>query len=147
MSLALRPAAPGDVPALLAIEAIFPTDRIDRRGFHRQIRSPTATILVAELGGLLGYALLHRRSTSRIGRLSSIAVRPEAGRRGVARRLLAAIEAEAARHGCDRLRLEVRADNEAAQRLYEGAGYRQFETVPDYYEDGAAARRYEKPLA
>jgi [ribosomal protein S18]-alanine N-acetyltransferase len=120
---------------------------MDRRGFRHQIRSPTATLLVAEADGVLGYALLHRRSGSRIGRLSSIAVRPDAGRRGVARRLLAALEAEAARQGCDRLRLEVRADNAAARRLYERAGYRLFETVPDYYEDGAPAGRYEKPLA
>ena len=48
--------------------------------------------------------------------------------------------------GCDRLRLEVRADNEAAIGLYERRGYARFAETPDYYEDGEAAFRFEKAL-
>ncbi len=41
---------------------------------------------------------------------------------------------------CAWLRLEVRADNSAAIRLYEANGYQRFASVEDYYEDHAARR-------
>jgi ribosomal protein S18 acetylase RimI-like enzyme len=44
------------------------------------------------------------------------------------------------------MRLEVRNDNTPAQLLYERSGYRCFSTVRGYYEDGEAARRYEKTI-
>jgi ribosomal protein S18 acetylase RimI-like enzyme len=50
------------------------------------------------------------------------------------------------RLGCERLRLEVRADNPRARRLYETAGFRRFAIAEDYYEDGETAWRYEKAL-
>ena len=34
-----------------------------------------------------------------------------------------------------------------AQTLYGGSGYRRFEIVEDYYEDGEAAFRFEKDLS
>ena len=143
----VRPASASDLPALVALEErVFPTDRLDRRNFRHQIRSPTITLLVCARGGdLLGYATLMRRRGSGVGHLASIAV-AESGR-GLGARLLAAAEAEALRAGCDRVRLEVRADNAPAQRLYDHAGYRCLSTEEGYYEDGAAARRYEKRLA
>jgi ribosomal-protein-alanine acetyltransferase len=144
----IRIAEPGDIEPLLAIEnAVFPSDRLDRRGFRYGMRSPTIDILVASAGGAtLGYAMVHRRRNSDLGRLTSIAVADGAAGRGLGRQLLAAAEERAKERGCGRLRLEVRADNRAAQRLYEKAGYARFETVPDYYEDGESAYRYEKVL-
>jgi [ribosomal protein S18]-alanine N-acetyltransferase len=41
----------------------------------------------------------------------------------------------------------VRTDNPAAQSLYARRGYRRFGRREGYYEDGAAALRYEKALA
>lgn len=142
----VRPAEPGDLDALVALEErVFPTDRLDRRNFRHQLRSPTITLLVAARGGdLLGYATVMRRRGSRLAHLASIAV-AESGR-GLGARLLQAAEAEALRAGCDRIRLEVRADNVPAQRLYDRAGYHRFATERGYYEDGADAHRYERPL-
>lgn len=145
--VAIRAAEMGDVDALLTLEEVFPTDRLDRRAFRHAVRSPTISTLVAARDGLLlGYAMVHRRRGSPTARLASIAVSPQAGRSGLGRRLLAAAEADARAKGCTRLRLEVRADNGAAQRLYERAGYRRFDTAEDFYEDGEAAWRYEKEL-
>jgi ribosomal-protein-alanine acetyltransferase len=144
---AIREARPDDLDALLAIEGVFPTDRLDRRAFRHAVRSPTIDLLVADGDtGVVGYALVQRRRTSTAGHLSSIAVRPGAARKGLGKALLEAAEAQATAKGCTRLRLEVRADNRPAQKLYKTAGYRRFAVVEDYYEDGEAAWRYEKRL-
>lgn len=143
----IRPARLDDVDGLLAIERVFPTDRLGRRSFRHAVASPTIDLLVAEDGaGPIGYAMVQRRRNSSIGHLSSIAVRPGAAGKGVGKRLLAAAEAEAKARGCARLRLEVRPDNAAAQKLYDMQAYRRFATIEDYYEDGEAAWRYEKEL-
>lgn len=146
----VRPATLSDVEALLAIEeaSFAAEERADARAFRHGIRSPTVSLLVAasDRNEAAGYANLERRRTSKVARLTSIAIAPDRAGQGVGRALLAAAEAEARRHGAARLRLEVRADNSPAQRLYERAGYGRFAVVDDYYEDGTAAWRYEKSL-
>ncbi|MFE1599095.1 GNAT family N-acetyltransferase [Methylobacterium sp. ID0610] len=146
--VAIRPATRADLDALVALEAAaFAGDRAERRAIRHAIDSPTMSVLVALDGAVLvGAATIERRRTSRVARLSSIAVAPSRGGTGLGRILLDAVEAEARRHGCARLRLEVREDNGPGIRLYERAGYRRFATVPRYYEDGTTAWRYEKAL-
>ena len=146
--IAIRTAEAADLDALLDIEnAVFPSDRLDRRNFRHAIRSPTMVCLVAGgAGEVLGYAIVERRRTSSAGRLTSIAVAPAAAGAGLGQRLLGEAEATARAAGLKRLRLEVRADNRAARKLYDRAGYRLVETLDDYYENGAAALRYEKAL-
>ena len=56
--------------------------------------------------------------------LQDVSVRPDHRRRGVASALAAAAEGEAAARGFSRLRLCVSIDNEPAQTLYRGLGYR-----------------------
>ena len=148
-NIGIRPAQAADLDALIDIEdAVFATDRLDRRNFRHAIRSPTMICLAAvRAGAVLGYAIVERRRTSRAGRLTSIAVAPAAAGAGLGQRLLAAAEAAARAAGLTRVRLEVRADNRAARKLYDRAGYRLVDTLDDYYEDGAAALRYEKALA
>ena len=73
-------------------------------------------------------------------------MQPDEAGRGLGGHLLAAAERLAHKRGADRLRLEVRADNKAAIRLYARSGYVRFARIDDYYEDGQAALRYEKPL-
>ncbi|MEQ9244422.1 MAG: ribosomal-protein-alanine acetyltransferase, partial [Nitratireductor sp.] len=48
--------------------------------------------------------------------------------------------------GLRSMRLEVRADNEPAIRLYEKTGYRSFAQYENYYHDGMSALRYQKAL-
>ncbi|PIU06115.1 MAG: GNAT family N-acetyltransferase [Methylobacterium sp. CG08_land_8_20_14_0_20_71_15] len=151
--LVLREAGIDDLDALVALEhAAFQSDRAERRAIRHAIRSPSMTLLVALLAErgvpplLVGAATLERRANARSIRLSSIAVSPARSGLGLGGRLLSACEEEGRRHGCDRLRLEVRADNAAGIRLYERRGYRRFKVVQDYYEDGMEAWRYEKLL-
>lgn len=143
----IRHARLDDVDALLGIERVFPTDRLGRRNFRHAVASPSTDLMVAEGGaGPIGYVMVQRRRRAATGHLSSIAVKPGAAGSGLGKQLLAAAEAQAKAQGCARLRLEVRADNATAQKLYDKQGWRRFDTVPDYYEDGEAACRYEKEL-
>jgi ribosomal protein S18 acetylase RimI-like enzyme len=145
----IRPAERSDIDALLRIEeAVFASDQLNRRNFRHAVRSPTIACLVAqEEGQVAGYVILERRRSSTAVRLTSIAVAPRAGRRGLGRTLLAAAEEAARRGGARRMRLEVHAGNAAARRLYESSGYHLVETLAEYYDDGGAALRFEKPLA
>ena len=146
-SVALRDARPCDIERLLALEAMFPGDRLSARQFRRHLSSPAARLRVAELdGALAGYALVFLRRAAAVARLYSIAVDPARRGAGIGAALLADSERQARAAGRDRLRLEVRADNAAAIALYQREGFRQFGVHRSYYEDGCDALRLEKPL-
>ena len=147
--LPVRPAEPGDLDGLLRIESlVFPGDRLSRRNFRHAIGSPSiVALVVGDPGEPAGYVLVETRRNARVAHLSSIAVAPAAAGSGLGRRLASAAEAEAARRGCDRIRLAVRADNPRAIELYERAGFLRIGREPRYYEDGKAALKFEKSLA
>jgi ribosomal protein S18 acetylase RimI-like enzyme len=145
VAIVLRPARPDDLPALLALEAGFPGDRLSRRSLRRFLAGTgTADAVVAEdLGRPVGYALVLRRRNSSVARLYSLIVARELRGQGLGFRLTVAAMVAAREAGCDRLRLEVRADNAKAIALYRQAGFREIGRQPDYYEDGEAAVRFE----
>jgi [ribosomal protein S18]-alanine N-acetyltransferase len=146
-ALPIRPARPSDLPALLALESRFPGDRLSPRQMRHHLRNPRARLRVLSIQRqLAGYALLLLRSGSQIARLYSITVDPAQRGAGLGARLLADIEVQARRAGATVLQLEVRVDNAAAIALYGRRGYERFARIPRYYEDGAAAWRYRKPL-
>ena len=125
----------------------FVTDRLQRRSMKRHLRSSKHVFLVAEdEAGLLGYVLVFIHRGTSLARLYSLAVNPRAQGRGVARALLTAAEERAAERGRAYMRLEVRADNNRAIRLYELMGYTRFGLYEDYYEDHAPALRYQKQI-
>ncbi|MDR3475751.1 MAG: N-acetyltransferase [Devosia sp.] len=143
-----RKALLADIPDLLNIETeSFPGDVISQRSWRGLIGSPAANVVVVEdLRDLFGdYVLLFGARTS-IARLYSIAVAPDWRGRGIARLMAQDAIVRAVAHGATRLRLETRADNAKAQRLFESVGFTPFKRVPGYYEDGAEAIRYERPL-
>ena len=67
--------------------------------------------------------------------LLAIGTRPDARRRGVARRLLEVLSAAARAAGAQRVSLEVARNNVAAVRLYESAGFRVFNVRKQYYRE------------
>ncbi|WP_269581517.1 peptidase C39 family protein [Roseibium sp. Sym1] len=146
--IVIRKAALADLADLLRIEnSVFDGDRISRRSFKRFLESPGACVLVAcDEHSVVGYALLLLRAGTALARLYSLATAPGCRGQGLGARLLEAAEAAAFDHDRIVLRLEVRADNAAAQKLYSGFGYRQIGQVPGYYDDGCAALRLEKLL-
>lgn len=143
----IRAARPADLPTLLALESLFPGDRLSPRQFRHHLRNPRARLRVLRHAArLAGYALLLLRSGSRVARLYSIVIDPAARGRGFGARLLADAERQARRSGAQELRLEVRHDNAAAVALYEARGYRRVGEYPRYYQDGATAWRYARSL-
>jgi ribosomal-protein-alanine N-acetyltransferase len=147
-ALAIRLAQVGDLDAIAALEReAFTGDRLSRRSLQNFIRAGDRLFVATEPDGLAGYALVTWRRGGRRARLYSIAVHAGKSGRGVGRALLEAVEARALAQGCEAIRLEVREDNKRATDLYERLGYRRFGRLEDYYQDGAAALRLEKPLA
>ncbi len=144
----VRPATAADLPAIEAIEnAVFDGDRLSRRSLRYFLASDTAMMLVlAVQDHVLGYSLIAFRRGSKRARLYSIALSPDEHGRGLGRFLLRSSENAAKAHGAAFMRLEVRTDNASAIALYEKNCYRFFGRIEDYYEDGAAALRFEKAL-
>jgi len=148
-ALRVRPAQPADLAALVTLEQrSFATDRLSPRQFrHHLLGRGNSLLLVAVEGGrLCGNALVLFRAGARRARLYSIVVAPEARGRGTGERLLARVEREARSRRAAELALEVRHGNATAIALYERRGYRRIGNKPGYYEDGAPAWRYLKPL-
>lgn len=145
----IRPAKPADLDAIASIEAAsFNMDAFSRRTLGRLLRSASVGGLVAkdEAGRAVGYAMVLFRRGARVARLYTIATAPEARGTGVAAALIEAAAAAAQARGCDRFRLELRAGNEAARRLYDRAGFKELSIKPEYYKDGEAAAVMERPL-
>ena len=144
----LRRGRIADIDALLALErAVFTMDVLSRRSFRHFLTAPTGSLIVAEHDdALAGYALVLYRPRSKLARLYSIAVAPHIGRRGIGTLLLKAAEDAAMRRRCRVMRLEVHAHNTRAIASYEKSGYRLFGRHRRYYDDGADALRFEKPL-
>lgn len=147
-ALRVRRAVPGDAPAVLALEASFPTDRMSARSVRRFLQAPTARVLVATRGrDVVGALVLLLRRNSGWARIYSVVVDPGCRGLGLGRRLVRAAEAAARREGRGGVALEVRADNAPARGLYAALGYAETRRLPGYYEDGAAGIRLQRRLA
>jgi ribosomal-protein-alanine N-acetyltransferase len=134
-----RPASTQDLHLLRGLEtACFGREAWGEEALQGELDAvpDTRYVLVAEeSGNVVGYAsLLAMAETADVQR---IAVHPNAWRRGVGRELLRALLDEARRRGCREALLEVRADNDAAIKLYEQFGFAPLARRTGYYDAGA----------
>lgn len=97
-----------------------------------------------EDGQMVGFAAGDPRPGEGFSWIATIGVVPEFRRRGIARDLLRACES---RLQTPKLKLSVRASNDAALRLYEQEGYARVNVWQNYYRDGEAAIVMEKVRA
>jgi ribosomal-protein-alanine acetyltransferase len=102
---------------------------LDPQAAPRRIALVAAESESGALGGFLVAALLPPQ-----GELETIAVVPEARRRGVGRRLFAALVEELKTEGVAEVILEVRASNRAARAFYASLGFAETGRRPRYYE-------------
>jgi ribosomal protein S18 acetylase RimI-like enzyme len=102
--------------------------------FRRMLEDPAAVLLIAEERLACGYlyAQFHDRPENwfrpafRVCNLSHLSVHPDARRKGVARRLIAAIVAEAEKRGFARIELDVWSFNHDARAAFRQLGFQVF---------------------
>lgn len=151
--ISIRPAESKDVTALVSLEhACFTNDRLSQRSFRHYVKAEHSELFVAENPDtespvkLIGYGLIWCHKGTRLARLYSLAVHPEARGLGLANSLLNALEIKAAERGRLSMRLEVAEHNDAAIQLYKKRGYRIFGEYNHYYEDDSDALRMQKTI-
>lgn len=94
--------------------------------------APGALVLTAEPAGRIdGFVML--RIAGGEAEILTLAVRPQAQRRGLGLALIEAAQAAAAGEGADALWLEVAADNVAALALYDRAAFDEAGRRSNYY--------------
>ncbi len=133
---------------LVAIEEkSFNSDRLSRRSFRHLLTVGNSVTLIDEVNGRArGYVTLLFRANVSVARVYSIATAPDWLGQGVGLGLLHAAEELALALNCVVMRLEIRKDNPASQKLFLRNGYAVFGKHAAYYEDGMDALRLEKSL-
>ena len=126
MSMRLRPMAGPDLAAVARLEeALFGEEAwsADMLAAELAAAGTGRYYLVAEEGGVLaGYAGLLAPGGGQADVLT-IGVSEDRWGNGIGTALLTGLLAEARRRGCGEVYLEVRVDNERAQRLYRQLGF------------------------
>lgn len=141
MTWLLRRAGLDDLDAIMAIEsATFANDAWSREIMRSELVNAHTYYLVALGDGVEGYAGLRAPDGTGQGDIQTIAVVEGARGRGLGRTLMTALLSEARTRGADEVFLEVRADNPAAQHLYESLGFERIDRRKNYYQpDGVDA--------
>ncbi len=139
----ILPASLRDLGALNKLEhACFEKDAWSFLDLIAVLTFPDVVRLKAqEDGQMIGFVAGDPRPSERLAWIATIGVIPGYRRRGIGRDLLQACEAKLKSL---RLRLSVRASNEAAIRLYEREGYQRIDAWRGYYNDGEDAIVMEK---
>jgi ribosomal-protein-alanine acetyltransferase len=136
--ITLVPMTPAHVAALMPYEReMFGTEAWSERSYRDEISDARNRYYVAVEGpdgALLGWAGVLVIATT--ADVLTVGVVPSARRRGLARRMLAALYAEAARRGATEIFLDVRVDNDAAIGLYRDEGFAELGRRRGYYEAG-----------
>ncbi|MFF0307267.1 ribosomal protein S18-alanine N-acetyltransferase [Streptosporangium sp. NPDC004379] len=148
MAVTLRPMTGDDLPAVMEIERdTFPADAWSEGMLRDELAGQPGTrhYVVAETGeGIIGYAGLFAAGDQ--ADVQTIAVAAGRRRTGVGGALLTELLAEAGRRGARSVFLEVRADNPAAQAMYERFGFVRLGLRRRYYQDGTDAITMRKDL-
>jgi ribosomal-protein-alanine acetyltransferase len=133
----MRPAAPTDLDAILALEEeTFVNDAWSREQMESELASPHTSYVavVDDVDGLVGYGGVLAPSGSDDADIQTIAVAPSFRRAGLGRAIMAELIGAARLAGAGRVFLEVRADNPAAQSLYADLGFVEVGVRPHYYQ-------------
>lgn len=149
-TIAIEEVSATAAPLLAALHAeVFEADW-SAASFEELMGMPGAAALLALDHGEPAAFLLTRRAADE-AEIITIATRPQAQRRGVARQLLARQLDALARHGVRHVFLEVAASNTAALGLYQSLGFQEAGRRPGYYrrkhgtEDAIIMRRELSP--
>lgn len=142
----IRPATPADAEAIDRIEHasfVHAGERFNSRRVRYLLGTHRAIVRVAEIDGqVVGWVVgMIGGKPERWGRIYALAVHPDVRGRKLGARLLKDMIGLLQSHHAGRIFLEVRADNNAAIKLYERAGFVPCQTLPNYYGHSLPALR------
>ena len=128
MSITIVPMTETHVSAIAVLESLCFSDPWSEHALREELDNPCARFLVAtENDTVVGYLGCHHIAGE--GFIANVAVHPDHRRRGIARLLVQAAQAE----DISRLMLEVRASNTAAIALYRSLGFTEDGIRPRFY--------------
>jgi ribosomal-protein-alanine N-acetyltransferase len=126
-----------DLPSVMTLEAeLFGDEAWSEGMFWSELAEGETRRYVVEedsAGALCGYAGLCAYAPYE-AYVQTMAVAPRARRRGLGQQLLSELLAEASRRKCPHVDLEVRADNDAAIRLYARNSFERIGVRRGYYQ-------------
>ena len=132
--LVQRLTSPVDLDGLLEVERASFHNPTTREWYESELQRPEVCyvfVIRTEQSPVAGFCAFWRVADQI--HINNLAIRPELRGRGLGRMLLQHVLAEAEHLGATHATLEVRRSNAAAQRLYEGAGFRLAGVRPSYY--------------
>jgi len=142
----IRPARRSDLLAVADIERQSFPQPWSVAVFERFLDAPAFLVAIGRGdpsldGTVVGYVVADSvpNHGEALGHVKDLAVHPERRRQGIGRRLLERAVCTLRSTGVGSIKLEVRASNEGAKRLYRGAGFVHRRTIPRYYDDGEDA--------
>lgn len=125
-----------DSAAVAEMEHQLFTDAWSEKSVVGTLEQPDSICLMAEKAGRTAGYLLSYKVADEV-EIARIAVIKELQRQGVARALLAELDAICQAGGIRRILLDVRSGNRAARALYESAGFKEDGIRQHFYEDPA----------
>jgi ribosomal-protein-alanine N-acetyltransferase len=144
--VALREYRAGDAEAMYAldVECFEPLFQFSRRAMRYFAEARRAVTLLAEADAeLVGFCIAEVDEEAYVVTLD---VAPAWRRRGLARQLMAEVEAKARVAGAKSMALHVFKGNLGAMQFYEGTGYGRAGLVEGFYGRGLDALVYRKRL-
>lgn len=155
-ALSLRKFGPDDLQEVMRINRVcLPENYTDMFFIDLHERFPQTFIVAEENQGLVGYIMSRIEvglsnfglgGLVRKGHVVSLAVMPQARRKGVAASLLKSAMTGMCEYKAKQIYLEVRVTNMAGVNLYKKLGLDVVRTIPGYYSDGEAAYVMSKKL-
>jgi ribosomal-protein-alanine N-acetyltransferase len=145
----LKPLTLADLNELwhLDLHVFFDGEAYERETFRYLLTNPLtiARQIKTEDDHMAAFAIALIEADG-VGHITTVGVATEYRRRGLARIVLHEVERSFLARGITTVRLEVRTDNEAAQRLYERIGYVVVRRMLRYYSNGDDAYLMVKAL-
>jgi ribosomal-protein-alanine N-acetyltransferase len=140
-SLQVRPAARADLLEVFRIEQSAFPQPWPYGAFEGFLGQDGFLVAADESGGVVGYVVADTvpNHGQPLGHIKDIAVHPDRRGEGIGATLLQRALEVLRSVDAARVKLEVRAGNEAAIHLYREFGFSHHHTIPRYYDDGEDA--------